>query len=284
MKKGAIFDVFRFRDGLDDCLEASNSDAFLDEDELDKLAIALTELAEDVHADAGLWRSLEAYHQEFFAICFRFCVNSTIPRWRHSPSAVFSFFFIACREFSAGSHRFPRASRVSSHRPFRKRVFLPDFRRTAAGVRRGGLPGQAQPARLGGETQARVAGNPFVSFPFCVQLLCAPAKIKPGEEIAITDDFLCEQCTEWSGLGVVDILAAALDLPDADRAVLRGRYERHAAFYRIESLDVRGSEVETLDAVNFINDQTYRVRVELEREDMRISIRPDGLWQPVQGM
>ena len=64
----------------------------------------------------------------------------------------------------------------------------------------------------------------------------------------------------------MDILAAALDLPDADRAVLRGWYERHAAFYRIESLNVRGSQVETLDAVNLINDQTYRVRVELERK------------------
>ena len=64
----------------------------------------------------------------------------------------------------------------------------------------------------------------------------------------------------------MDILAAALDLPDADRAVLRGWYERHAAFYRIESLNVRGSQVETLDAVNLINDQTYRVRVELKRK------------------
>ena len=48
--------------------------------------------------------------------------------------------------------------------------------------------------------------------------------------------------------------------------MLRGWYERHAAFYRIESLNVRGSQVETLDAVNLINDQTYRVRVELKRK------------------
>ena len=61
--------ALRFRDGLDDCLEGIESDAFLlDEDEVDELAIALTELAEDLHADAGLWRSLEAYHQDFFGV------------------------------------------------------------------------------------------------------------------------------------------------------------------------------------------------------------------------
>lgn len=91
-------------------------------------------------------------------------------------------------------------------------------------------------------------------------------EIPPGEEIAITDDFLCQECTAWSGLGAMDILAAALDLPDADRAVLRGWHERHTAFYRIESLNVRGSKVDTLEAINLINDQTYRIRIEIERK------------------
>ena len=59
-------------------------------------------------------------------------------------------------------------------------------------------------------------------------------KVAAGYEIAATDDFLCEHCTEWSGLGAVDILAAALDLPNADRAVLRDWHERHAAYYRVE--------------------------------------------------
>ena len=47
-------------------------------------------------------------------------------------------------------------------------------------------------------------------------------KVAADYEIAVTDDFLCEHYTEWSGLGAIDILAVTLDLPNADRAVLRG--------------------------------------------------------------
>ena len=50
--KALFLTALRFRDGLDDCLEDIESDAFLlDEDELDELAITLTELAEDLHAE-----------------------------------------------------------------------------------------------------------------------------------------------------------------------------------------------------------------------------------------
>ena len=93
---------------------------------------ALTELAEDLHADAGLWRSLEAYHRDFFGVSLPLLCSPVNPRWniRRPPFSVFSLQCVAT--FSTGSHRFPGASRVSGHRPFRQQVFLPGFRRTAA--------------------------------------------------------------------------------------------------------------------------------------------------------
>ena len=33
-------------------------------------------------------------------------------------------------------------------------------------------------------------------------------------DIGITDDFICQECTPWSGLGVIDILAYVLDISD----------------------------------------------------------------------
>ncbi len=55
-----------------------------------------------------------------------------------------------------------------------------------------------------------------------------------GSEIAHTDDFVCQECTRWSGLGAIDILAGVLDISDDDRKDLRSWYERHASFYRLD--------------------------------------------------
>jgi hypothetical protein len=33
-------------------------------------------------------------------------------------------------------------------------------------------------------------------------------------EVSVIDDFVCQQTTDWSGLGVIDILAATLDISE----------------------------------------------------------------------
>lgn len=78
-------------------------------------------------------------------------------------------------------------------------------------------------------------------------------------DIGHTDDFVCQECTPWSGLSAIDILAGVLDISDDDRRDLRNWYERHAAFYRILSV-----EKQTLEAMNVINDQRYRIRIDMK--------------------
>ena len=85
-----------------------------------------------------------------------------------------------------------------------------------------------------------------------------------GSDIPHVDDFVCQECTRWSGLGAIDILAGALDISDDDRRDLRSWYERHAAFYRLVSVSS-----ETLQAVNLINDQPYRIRIDMRRHPFR---------------
>jgi hypothetical protein len=69
---------------------------------------------------------------------------------------------------------------------------------------------------------------------------------------------VCQECTPWSGLGAVDILADVIDVPFQARDELRGWYERHAAFYRILSVSN-----ETIEALNIINGRPYRIRVSI---------------------
>jgi hypothetical protein len=54
-----------------------------------------------------------------------------------------------------------------------------------------------------------------------------------GESIAVTDDFICQETTRWSGLGVIDILARLLDIDDPQRIELQSWYERHASVYKL---------------------------------------------------
>ena len=79
--------------------------------------------------------------------------------------------------------------------------------------------------------------------------------------VGTTDDFICQHCTLWSGLGAIDILAGALDIPEADRETLRHWYERHAAPFRVLSRRDNGKETETIEVRNLVNGQPYTVRM-----------------------
>ena len=79
-------------------------------------------------------------------------------------------------------------------------------------------------------------------------------------DIGVIDDFLCQQCTEWAGLGALEILASVLDLPPERRADLLSWSERHNAVYKVLS-----GNKEKIEVLNLINDVKYRVRLSLER-------------------
>src|SRR5262245_51697257 len=180
--KALFLTALRFRDGLDDCLQRNEQDAFLlDEDELDELPMGIDGTGRGPARGRGTLEKPGGVSSRVFrrlAAAFVQTRRSRLADIRRPPFSVFSLQCVAT--FSTGSHRFPGASRVSGYRTFRKQVFLPGFRRTAAVVGGGGFPGQAQPAGLGGETQARVAGNPFVSFPPRIQRLHAAAGSQTG--------------------------------------------------------------------------------------------------------
>ena len=83
-------------------------------------------------------------------------------------------------------------------------------------------------------------------------------------DIGHTDDFICQERTHWSGLGVIALLAGILDIPDAERQALRGWYERHVSFYKIVKANPN-----VLEGLNVVNDELYRVRIDMERSPFK---------------
>lgn len=76
-------------------------------------------------------------------------------------------------------------------------------------------------------------------------------------EIASIDDFVCQENTIWSGLGVTDILAKTLDLPEKINKDVRSWYERYTSYYRVIS-----STDNALILENIINETEYKVRLD----------------------
>ena len=79
-------------------------------------------------------------------------------------------------------------------------------------------------------------------------------------DIGVIDDFLCQQCTEWAGLGPLEVLASVLNLSPGRSADLLAWSERHNALFKVLSGNNQKMEV-----LNLINDVKYRIRLNLER-------------------
>src|SRR5207245_6637803 len=99
-------------------------------------------------------------------------------------------------------------------------------------------------------------------------------------DIPTLDDFVCQETTHWSGLGVIDILAATLDITNSQRHDLRSWYERHMAYFRVVSL-----REPFMDVLNLLNEQPYTIHVGELGDTFRVDnvvfgglVPWDGVW------
>jgi hypothetical protein len=237
----------------------------LDHDALGELAVALVEFAEDVHAGIGLWQALENYQSEFFGTPLPlFLEASELLSEKFDPRRVRYFLYILWRQLKpdlllAPDHRDLKvlAERVS--------VFLAvAFRQQPkdSGVARF----LRAPNRRGWDVKRKLVWAGQHSYLFRHQ--CARYLEESGTgttDINVIDDFICQHCTDWCGLGVIDLLAAALDLPEPDRATLRTWYERHNAPYQVVTIVKPSTVAETMQVINVVNDRPYCIRLEMEK-------------------
>jgi len=79
---------------------------------------------------------------------------------------------------------------------------------------------------------------------------------KGKSKISVIDDFVCQNTTRWSGLGVIAILASVLNISNKQRKELRGWYERHLAYFQITSI-----QEHLVSAENIISNKKYSIRM-----------------------
>jgi hypothetical protein len=77
------------------------------------------------------------------------------------------------------------------------------------------------PSRFGWEIKRKLIWLGTKSYLFRWFFAKYVSKQDEGATVGVTDDFVCQESTAWSGLGAVDLLAGALEVPAEDRATLR---------------------------------------------------------------
>jgi hypothetical protein len=240
------------------------------EADLNELTTMLVEFGEDLHADIGLWRSLEMYNQEFFGTPLPLVAGENAP-W---PPAGFDArriqhllwtLWMCLEPDNLPSPTHPNLLRLAEAAS----VFLTE--RFAplpkdSGVKRF----LAGPSQFGWEVKRKLVWLGTKSYLFRRLFANYVHDLGAGASIGVMDDFICQECTAWSGLGAIDLLAGTLEVSAEDRATLRRWYERHAAFYRALSRQDRGAETEFIIARNLVNGQPYTIRMNM----------PDCPFQP----
>ncbi len=224
--------------------------------DLAELSLILAEFAEDLHNDIGIWRTYEDYNRQWFGIPLPITEGSTdagasaitADRVRH---LLWVLLMVLKPELVLGpAHEdLARLADVVAHALSARIAPVP----RDSGVKRF----LDTPNEYAWDIKRKLVWMGTRSYLFrtaCRQYLAKEKDETESDAIAQTDDFICQQCSQWSGLGVLDVLASMLPLTGEQRTMLRGWYERHAALYRVDAEDD-----EVLEVTNLISDRPYRV-------------------------
>ena len=220
-----------------------------------RLAEILVDFALDIHSGSGLWTALEKCNTELFGTP----LPLVHPAKAEAPSGI-------CRERVQFLlwNLYPQLDRgwVLSHR----HVDLVFAAEEVTKMLNGLLPSLPavspikkfldKPNDYGWEVKKKLIWLGMHSYLFRLHFEEYIDEEVEGEpQVSHIDDFICQHTTSWSGLGVNDILAACLDVPDEQRNELRSWYLRHCSVYKITKTDK-----EITEAVNLVTDTPYRIR------------------------
>ena len=251
----------------------------LDDDGLGELAGVLVDFAEDLHNHIGMWALYERYNVEFFGTPLPLTSRNGgdtgvtgihVARVRH----LLWILYPALIDGLALSPTHKELSLVAeTASDFLRNRFesVPQDSGVQAFLR--------TPNEYGWDVKRKLIWLGTHSYMFRAFFAdYMDGQNEGAGDIAHTDDFICQECTHWSGLGAIDILAGVLDISDDNRKDLRSWYERHAAFYQLLSVNN-----ETLEALNVISDQPYRIRINMSRHPFKAGQLIFGSLVPWRG-
>jgi len=228
-----------------------------------EVAALLVEWAEDIHNDIGLWRTVETHQRQCFGTPLPLIVNASpeVELCGFDPQRI--QFFLAglwqCfnpeRILSPAHGDLKRLAEAASRLLTERFSSLPQD----SGVMRF----LASTNEYGWDIKRKLIWLGIHSYLFRSLFLKYVGERQSEQDIATMDDFICQHCTEWSGLGVIDVLAGALEVPAEDRVTLRTWYERHTSLFRVLTRNEAQAEVKFITARNLVNDQPYTIRMNM---------------------
>ena len=232
-------------------------------DALGELAGILVDFAEDIHNNIGIWAAYERYNTEFFGTALPLTSGDSDFGADLNPSRLRHLLWVLYPALIDGLTLSP-AHQDLQHVADASSAFLSNA--FSAIPKDSGVKAFLQSPNVHGwDVKRKLIWLGCHSFMFRVLFGRYMEEHAPGRsDIGHTDDFICQECTRWSGLGAIDILAGVLDISSDDCRDLRSWYERHAAFYKLLSVSS-----ETLQALNVINDQPYQTRINMKRHPFK---------------
>jgi hypothetical protein len=233
----------------------------LDAEAMGNLAGILVDFAEDIHGGTRIWEAYEQYNRGFFGTTLPLTVRETGggPATGFHPDRFQHFLWVLYPALIGGLAISPAHQDLRRIAEASSAFLAEEF---SVIPRDSGVKALlAASDEHGWDVKRKLIWLGSHSFLFRTLFDRHMDQNGRGKStIANTDDFICQVCTPWSGLGAIDILASVLDISNDDRADLRSWYERHAAFYRVDA-----AHSGMLQAVNIINDQPYQIRMNMER-------------------
>jgi len=238
---------------------------YLPSRKLEELATVLVEFAEDINNDIGIWNSLERYNVEFFGTPLPFILRPNEDMAQEAVNQYRSQHLL----WVLYSELKPQLILSPTHRDLTQLAevvsgFLGEH---LSRIPRGSAVKTflAETNKFGWDVKKKLIWLGTHSYLFRNSFRNYVEDHGGKTEIPIIDDFICQQTTAWSGLGAIDILAAALDISEQQRADLRSWYERHHAYYRI--LAKNGLIMEVM---NTISDKPYTVRLRQQANQFKV--------------
>ncbi len=232
----------------------------LDSNGLSELAGILVDFGEDLANGTGIWEAYERYNTEFFGTALPLISgeNGGNPSTAFHPGRFQHFLWVLYPTLIDGLTLSPTHQDILRIAKACSAFLSDEFSAIPKGS--GVKAFLGTPNDHGWDVKRKLIWLGSHSYMFRVFYARYMAEHTRADQIvAYTDDFICQECTHWSGLGAIDILAGVLDISEHDRRDLRSWYERHAACYRLDSVNE-----ETLQAVNLINNQSYSIRMNMK--------------------
>lgn len=251
----------------------------LSDEGLEDLAGILVDFAADVHGGTGIWAAYERYNVDLFGMPLPLTTDDVFPEsWGGiHRERVHHLLWIVYQRLSSAAVLSPRDEDMQRLADATCR-FLKD--RFASIPQDSGIQAfLTTPNTYGWDVKRKLVWLGTKSYMFRLffrQYMLEECGGK--EDISHTDDFICQRCTLWSGLGAIDILAGVLDISDDDRKDLRRWYERHVAPYMILS-----AKTDVVKARNTINGQEYLIRINMKNHPFVAGLLVIGSLTPWRG-